>query len=208
MHLFLAQQRLHPALGIRPLQLGQAAHARLVLDGHGFAASVGPAQKSEVVLKLCQRLLQLGVPLGEIRPVPLLQLVYDYGIRTEFLPPVIFLGVGALTGDLGVLQRPSRAGAGRDQLAAFNDRVAETCDLPRYVGFGIDSAARAAAAAAVADGTAVVISHLPPTAVRTVDLLDLGTGTRVASRGAGTDAGAVRNDLHSPAMVVSTDPGP
>jgi Na+-transporting methylmalonyl-CoA/oxaloacetate decarboxylase beta subunit len=28
---------------------------------------------------------------------PLLQLVYDAGIRTEFLPPVIFLGVGALT---------------------------------------------------------------------------------------------------------------
>src|SRR5690606_23821454 len=29
--------------------------------------------------------------------VPLLQLIYNAGIKTELLPPVIFLGVGALT---------------------------------------------------------------------------------------------------------------
>ncbi len=37
---------------------------------------------------------------------PLMQLVYDAGIRTEFLPPVIFLGVGALTDFRPLLSRP------------------------------------------------------------------------------------------------------
>ncbi len=37
---------------------------------------------------------------------PLLQLVYDAGIRTELLPPVIFLGVGALTDFRPLLGRP------------------------------------------------------------------------------------------------------
>ncbi len=37
---------------------------------------------------------------------PLLQLVYDVGIKTEFLPPVIFLGVGALTDFRPLLGRP------------------------------------------------------------------------------------------------------
>jgi oxaloacetate decarboxylase beta subunit len=37
---------------------------------------------------------------------PLLQLVYNAGIKTEFLPPVIFLGVGALTDFRPLLSRP------------------------------------------------------------------------------------------------------
>ncbi len=37
---------------------------------------------------------------------PLLQLVYDHGIRTELLPPIIFLGVGALTDFRPLLGRP------------------------------------------------------------------------------------------------------
>ncbi len=37
---------------------------------------------------------------------PLLQMVYDAGIRTEFLPPVIFLGVGALTDFRPLISRP------------------------------------------------------------------------------------------------------
>jgi sodium ion-translocating decarboxylase beta subunit len=37
---------------------------------------------------------------------PLLQLIYEAGIRTEFLPPVIFLGVGALTDFRPLLSRP------------------------------------------------------------------------------------------------------
>jgi oxaloacetate decarboxylase beta subunit len=37
---------------------------------------------------------------------PLLQLVYNVGIKTEFLPPVIFLGVGALTDFRPLLGRP------------------------------------------------------------------------------------------------------
>jgi len=37
---------------------------------------------------------------------PLLQMVYDAGIRTEFLPPLIFLGVGALTDFRPLLGRP------------------------------------------------------------------------------------------------------
>lgn len=36
----------------------------------------------------------------------LLQLVYDAGIKTKFLPPVIFLGVGALTDFRPLLSRP------------------------------------------------------------------------------------------------------
>ncbi len=36
----------------------------------------------------------------------LLQMVYDAGIRTEFLPPVVFLGVGALTDFRPLLGRP------------------------------------------------------------------------------------------------------
>lgn len=36
----------------------------------------------------------------------LLQMIYDTGIRTEFLPPVIFLGVGALTDFRPLLSRP------------------------------------------------------------------------------------------------------
>ena len=38
--------------------------------------------------------------------VPLLQLIYDAGIRTELLPPLIFLGVGALTDFRPLLSRP------------------------------------------------------------------------------------------------------
>lgn len=43
---------------------------------------------------------------AEHAATPLLQLVYDAGIRTEFLPPVIFLGVGALTDFRPLLSRP------------------------------------------------------------------------------------------------------
>jgi carboxybiotin decarboxylase len=43
---------------------------------------------------------------GGARTVPLLQLVYEAGIRTEFLPPIIFLGVGALTDFRPLLTRP------------------------------------------------------------------------------------------------------
>ena len=46
-----------------------------------------------------------GVPSGG-GGHPLLQMVYDAGIRTEFLPPVIFLGVGALTDFRSLLARP------------------------------------------------------------------------------------------------------
>jgi oxaloacetate decarboxylase beta subunit len=43
---------------------------------------------------------------GEHTIPPLMQMVYDVGIRTEFLPPVIFLGVGALTDFRPLLSRP------------------------------------------------------------------------------------------------------
>jgi sodium ion-translocating decarboxylase beta subunit len=43
---------------------------------------------------------------GQLGIQPLLQMVYDAGIRTEFLPPVIFLGVGALTDFRPLLGRP------------------------------------------------------------------------------------------------------
>ncbi len=38
--------------------------------------------------------------------VPLFQLIYDAGIRTELLPPIIFMGVGALTDFRPLLSRP------------------------------------------------------------------------------------------------------
>ena len=40
------------------------------------------------------------------RTLPLMQLVYDAGIKTELLPPLIFLGVGALTDFRPLLGRP------------------------------------------------------------------------------------------------------
>ncbi|UCG33649.1 MAG: sodium ion-translocating decarboxylase subunit beta [Phycisphaerales bacterium] len=48
-------------------------------------------------------------PSGAIDPhglPPLMQMVYDVGIRTEFLPPLIFLGVGALTDFRPLIRRP------------------------------------------------------------------------------------------------------
>ena len=46
------------------------------------------------------------VPDAADRTLPLLQRVYEAGIRTEFLPPIIFLGVGALTDFRPLLTRP------------------------------------------------------------------------------------------------------
>lgn len=43
---------------------------------------------------------------GEEGHVALLQLIYDAGIRTELLPPIIFMGVGALTDFRPLLSRP------------------------------------------------------------------------------------------------------
>lgn len=40
------------------------------------------------------------------RTLPLMQLVYNAGIKTELLPPLIFLGVGALTDFRPLLSRP------------------------------------------------------------------------------------------------------
>ncbi len=45
------------------------------------------------------------VATGE-RTLPLLQLIYNGGIKTELLPPLIFLGVGALTDFRPLLSRP------------------------------------------------------------------------------------------------------
>lgn len=38
--------------------------------------------------------------------IPLMQLIYDGGIKTELLPPIIFMGVGALTDFRPLLSRP------------------------------------------------------------------------------------------------------
>ena len=43
--------------------------------------------------------------LGE-HSTPILQLIYNFGIKTELLPPIIFLGVGALTDFRPLLARP------------------------------------------------------------------------------------------------------
>jgi carboxybiotin decarboxylase len=42
----------------------------------------------------------------DVRTLPLLQLIYNAGIKTELLPPLIFLGVGALTDFRPLLSRP------------------------------------------------------------------------------------------------------
>ncbi len=44
--------------------------------------------------------------MGESHSVPLLQLIYNAGIKTELLPPIIFLGVGTLTDFRPLLARP------------------------------------------------------------------------------------------------------
>ncbi|HMP74044.1 MAG TPA: sodium ion-translocating decarboxylase subunit beta [Kiritimatiellia bacterium] len=46
------------------------------------------------------------VPANPGDALPLLQLIYSMGIKTELLPPVIFLGVGALTDFRPLLSRP------------------------------------------------------------------------------------------------------
>lgn len=43
---------------------------------------------------------------GQDGHIPLLQLIYNAGIKTELLPPVIFMGVGALTDFRPLLGRP------------------------------------------------------------------------------------------------------
>jgi oxaloacetate decarboxylase beta subunit len=52
--------------------------------------------------------------------VALLQLIYDAGIRTELLPPVIFLGVGALTDFRPLLGRPITFLLGAVAVAAYS----------------------------------------------------------------------------------------
>lgn len=42
----------------------------------------------------------------ELSQIPLLQLIYNAGIKTELLPPIIFMGVGALTDFRPLLSRP------------------------------------------------------------------------------------------------------
>jgi carboxybiotin decarboxylase len=44
--------------------------------------------------------------MGEGHSVPLLQLIYNSGIKTELLPPIVFLGVGTLTDFRPLLARP------------------------------------------------------------------------------------------------------
>jgi oxaloacetate decarboxylase beta subunit len=69
---------------------------------------------------------------------PLLQLVYDAGIRTEFLPPLIFLGVGALTDFRPLLGRPATFLLGAAaQLGIFAAAVGSFY----LFGFSIDEAA-------------------------------------------------------------------
>jgi sodium ion-translocating decarboxylase beta subunit len=69
---------------------------------------------------------------------PLLQMVYDAGIRTEFLPPIIFLGVGALTDFRPLLGRPITFLLGA--AAQFGIFVAAVAAF--YVfGFSLDEAA-------------------------------------------------------------------
>lgn len=46
------------------------------------------------------------VPETAGQTLPLLQLIYNAGIKTELLPPIIFLGVGALTDFRPLLSRP------------------------------------------------------------------------------------------------------
>lgn len=46
------------------------------------------------------------VPDPDAHMMPLLQLIYNHGIKTELLPPIIFLGVGALTDFRPLLSRP------------------------------------------------------------------------------------------------------
>jgi carboxybiotin decarboxylase len=78
----------------------QKGYEPLLLIPIGFGA---------IIANLPRALLSASetyVPTAEHVFNPLLQMVYDVGIRTEFLPPVIFLGVGALTDFRPLLGRP------------------------------------------------------------------------------------------------------
>ena len=83
--IFLAIRKHYEPLLLIPIGFGtilaNLPRALLAVSDSAVAGAAGPAQ-------------------------PLLQLVYDAGIRTEFLPPVIFLGVGALTDFRPLLARP------------------------------------------------------------------------------------------------------
>ena len=83
--IYLAIRKHYEPLLLIPIGFGtilaNLPRALLAVSDSAAAGAVGPAQ-------------------------PLLQLVYDAGIRTEFLPPVIFLGVGALTDFRPLLARP------------------------------------------------------------------------------------------------------
>jgi carboxybiotin decarboxylase len=78
-------------------------------------------------------------PVAATGPIPpLLQLVYDVGIRTEFIPPVIFLGVGALTDFRPLLARPITFLLGASaQLGVFVAAMGAN----RLLGFSSDEAA-------------------------------------------------------------------
>jgi carboxybiotin decarboxylase len=78
-------------------------------------------------------------PVAATGPIPpLLQLVYDVGIRTEFIPPVIFLGVGALTDFRPLLARPITFLLGAAaQLGVFVAAMGAN----RLLGFSSDEAA-------------------------------------------------------------------
>jgi len=68
---------------------------------------------------------RVAVATGDYGLPPLMQMVYDVGIRTEFLPPLIFLGVGALTDFRPLLSRPVtfRPSPSQIQISGFPVRV-------------------------------------------------------------------------------------
>ncbi|MCH7226852.1 sodium ion-translocating decarboxylase subunit beta [Haloferula sp. A504] len=71
----------------------------LLLVPIGFGAILGN-------LPLAEMSASSAAAAQKLDHIPLLQLIYNSGIKTELLPPIIFLGVGALTDFRPLLGRP------------------------------------------------------------------------------------------------------
>ena len=71
----------------------------LLLVPIGFGAILGN-------LPLAEMSASSAAAAQHLDHIPLLQLIYNSGIKTELLPPIIFLGVGALTDFRPLLGRP------------------------------------------------------------------------------------------------------
>ena len=66
--------------------------------------------------------------------VPLFQFIYSMGIKTQLLPPVIFLGVGALTDFRTLMSRPIDVYKRQEQAGGEDARALSSQQIADYRG--------------------------------------------------------------------------